>query len=48
MVLGKNLKYSSCLYNSPHEHLNKAETNMLCKWLVAYLPAFLGLLARDT
>jgi hypothetical protein len=29
LVLGRHLKYSCCLYNSPREHLAEAERNML-------------------
>ena len=29
LCLGKHLKYSSCLYNSPKDSLDQAEANML-------------------
>lgn len=35
LVLGRHLKYSSCLYNNPGEGLNEAERNMLGEQLLA-------------
>lgn len=31
LVLGRHMKYSSCLFNSPHDSLDEAESNMLGK-----------------